>query len=306
MSTIDRGWTDYWQHEGDGGEVFVNAKGERHPALAKFWASVFDGISASAAVVDLASGAGSIFAHLPADHGFRLHAADISEEALEALATRIPGVATSVCSADSLPYTDGQFDLVVSQFGIEYAGQAAFIEAARVVAKGGHLHCLCHARDGYIDSKNKGQLDAATDISESGFIKLCRDLAITGFGSNATAMQASEAAFIPVAKRVAESVQRTPVGVHSHLYQGFRQLFEDRRDYDLADITGWLDGMQLEVDRAIDRLTRMRAAALSAPDVAELTENLKTAGLHQIQFDLFTTPGNELPVAWSLSAMRLA
>lgn len=306
MSTTDKGWADYWQHDGDGGEVFVNAKGDRHPALAEYWQAVFQAVPENARVIDLASGAGSIFAHLPKDHGLQLHAADIAEEALAVLASRIPGVITSACSADDVPFEDGSFDLVVSQFGIEYAGIGAFTEAARLVAAGGALSCLCHVEDGYIDSNNKAQLDEAHTISESGFIDLCRAVTRAAFGTDKAAREQSEANFVPVAKQVAEGMRRTPVGIHSHLYQGFRQLFEQRRAYDEADIIGWLDGMQAELDKNIDRLTRMRAAASSEADTIKIQENLQAAGLQDIQFELFTTPGNDLPVAWKLSARRPA
>jgi hypothetical protein len=90
------------------------------------------------------------------------------------------------------------------------------------------------------------------------------------------------------------------------LFQGFQQLFEQRQKYDEADITSWLDEMRQELNKNIDRLTRMRAAALSPEDVANITENLTSAGLQEIQFKQFMTSGNKLPVAWSLSASRPA
>lgn len=304
MSRTDQGWADYWQHDGDGGEVFVNAKGERHPALAEYWGAVFEGVPDSAAVIDIASGAGSIFAHLPAGHGLDLFAADIAEGALKALAIRIPGVTITLCSADAVPYGDGRFELVVSQFGIEYAGINAFSEAARLVAPGGRLSCLCHVEDGYIDSNNKAQLEEASLVNETGFIDLATALTKAGFSADVDAMQRSERAFVPAMKKIAAGIKRCPRGIHSHLYQGFQRLFEQRRSYDEADITSWLGQMQGELDKNIDRLSRMRAAALSPADTASITEKLKSAGLQEIQFEAFTTPGNRLPVAWKLSAAR--
>jgi SAM-dependent methyltransferase len=304
MSTTDQGWADYWQHDGDGGEVFVNAKGERHPALAEYWGAVFAEVSDKAAVIDIASGAGSIFAHLPAGHGLDLFAADIAAEALLALTDRIPGVTTTVCAADAVPYGDGRFELVVSQFGIEYAGINAFTEAARLVAPGGRLSCLCHVEDGYIDSNNKAQLEEASLVNETAFIDLAIELTKAAFSADATAMQRSEKAFVPAMKKVRAGIQRCPRGIHSHLYQGFQTLFEQRRAYDEADITSWLEEMQGDVNKNIDRLSRMRAAALSPADTIKITENLGSAGLQGIQFEPFTTPGNRLPVAWKLSATR--
>lgn len=306
MSTTDQGWAEYWQHDGDGGEVFVDAKGDRHPALADYWSTVFDRVPPNARIIDIASGAGSIFAHLPVGHSFQLHAADIAEEALQALAERIRDVATTVCSADAVPFDDGYFDWVVSQFGIEYAGIDAFTEAARLVAPGGGLACLCHLEDGYIDSNNKAQLDEAKYLDESQFIELCIDLTRAGYSEDVGDMQRTEAAFLPVARNIAAGMKRCSGGIHSHLFQGFRKLFEERRSYDEADTISWLEDMRGELEKNIDRLSRMRAAALTAADTVSITKSLKSARLQDIQFDLFTTEGNQLPVAWILSATRSA
>ncbi len=306
MSSTDQGWADYWQHDGDSGEVFVNSKGERHPGLAEFWNAVFEGTAVDAAVIDIASGAGSIFAHLPEGHGLQLFAADIAQEALASLSNRIAGVTTMVCSADAVPYDDGRFDLVVSQFGIEYAGIDAFTEAARLVAPRGRLAGLCHVENGYIDSNNRAQLDEAVLLDESGFIDLAIDLTTAGFSADTAAKRRAEEAFVPVMQQASDGIRRCPKGIHSHLFQGFQQLFEQRQKYDEADITSWLDEMRKELNKNIDRLTRMRAAALSPEDVANITENLTSAGLQEIQFKQFMTSGNKLPVAWSLSASRPA
>ena len=306
MSKTDQGWADYWQTDGDSGEVFVNAKGDRHPSLGEYWNGVFDQAAPGTRVIDLASGAGSIFAHLPVDHGFQLYAADIAVEALDSLAKRIPGVTTAVCSADAVPYDDGSFDLVLSQFGVEYAGIDAFTEAARLVAPGGRLDALCHVEDGYIDRNNKAQLDEAKFAAESDFIALCLALTRAGFTANADDMRRSEAAFLPVAKEVAEGIKRCPRGIHNYLFHGFGKLFEERQNYDEADITTWLEKMQGELEKNIDRLSRMRAATSSEADTIQISQNLRSAGLQEIQFELFTTKGNRLPVAWKLSATRPA
>jgi cyclopropane fatty-acyl-phospholipid synthase-like methyltransferase len=82
MIDSDKGWTDYWRKDSADGEVFVNAEGERHPALAEFWQAHFSDLREGSRVLDLASGAGSIYAHLPEEHTFQLSATDISDVAL--------------------------------------------------------------------------------------------------------------------------------------------------------------------------------------------------------------------------------
>lgn len=304
MSSSEKGWSDYWQKDSADGEVFVDAEGERHPALAEFWQAHFAGLDDGARVIDLASGAGSIYAHLPEEHAFQLSAADISEVALEALQERFPQVSTVVCSADSMPLDDQSFDRVVTQFGVEYAGVDAFAEAARLVAPGGRFIGLCHVQDGYIDSDNQRQLAAATIVAEQAFIDHARRLITAAFSVDSAALKDAQDAFAKAATPVGESMRHCRKGIHTYLFQGFRQLYERRRQYDLADITGWLDAMRGELEVNLDRLGLMCEAALSVNDVERIKRIFEEQGLEDVHCTPFETPGNKLPVAWHIAARR--
>jgi len=304
MSDAEKGWSDYWQKDSAEGEVFVNARGERHPALAGFWGEVFAETRPGSRIIDLASGAGSVFAHLPTGQGYELHAADISEVALDALVERFPGVATTVCPADDLPFENAAFDLVLTQFGIEYAGIDAFGEAARLVAPGGRFVGLCHVAGGYIDSDNQAQLREAGTVLEQDFIGCAKVLAEAAFSGDPVKLRSAQEAFAAAATPVGEGMRRHRKGIHTYLFQGFRQLYERRSQYDLADITGWLDAMRGELDVNLDRLARMCAAALSEDDVARIRQIFEDRGLEDVQCTPFMTPGNDLPVAWQMAARR--
>jgi ubiquinone/menaquinone biosynthesis C-methylase UbiE len=304
MIDSEKGWTDYWRKDSADGEVFVNAEGERHPALAEFWQAHFSGLPEGSRVLDLASGAGSIYTHLPEGHTFQLSATDISDVALEALQDRFPGVSTVVCSADDIPLDDASFDAVVTQFGAEYAGMNAFAEAARLLAPGGKFIGLCHIQDGYIDSSNRQQLAEAQIVAEQEFIDHAIRMITTAFSGDAAALKSAQDAFVRAATPVGEGMRRCRKGIHTYLYQGFRQLYERRQQYDLADITGWLDAMREELDINLDRLSRMCAAALSESDVREIIRIFEEQGLEDVNCTPFKTPGNSMPVAWNLTAQK--
>ena len=304
MSNSEKGWTDYWEKDSADGEVFVNAQGERHPALAEFWRQQFECLPDGSRIIDLASGAGSVFAHLPAGHDHQLFAADISQVALEALEERFPGVTAIVCSADQVPLDDGSFDVVVSQFGVEYAGIGAFAEAARLISTEGRLIMLCHVRDGYIDSGNRAQLAEATLAAKVGFIDKAVKFVTATFASDAQALRRAEDDFVPVAKQVGEGIGRMKKGIHTHLFFGFRELFEKRQQYDLADIIAWLDDMRGELDMNIDRLSRMCEAAMSIDEINNVKKIFKKMGVKDVHCTSFETPGHNLPVAWNLTARR--
>ena len=304
MTDTHQGWSDYWECEGAGGEVFVDGEGKKHPALVEFWSSILGDVAKGSKIIDLASGAGSIYGHLPDNHGLLLSAADISPQALEALDERIAGVTTIVCPADDVPVGDQAFDLVVSQFGIEYAGAGAFGEAARLVAPGGRFTALAHVRDGYIDSRNKAELREAKLIDEIGFVDLSLRLVDAAFSGDETKRQAAEQAFVPAAHAVTAAIKRCKRGVHAYLFAGFRELFGNRTQYDQSDIEAWLEGMRGEVQKTVSRLTHMRSAALSSDDIASIVAIFEAAGLADSRAEEFFTPSNDKPVAWQIRAKR--
>lgn len=303
MTNGDRGWSEYWEQEGAQGEVFVSIKGKRHPVLAEHWQELFAAIEAGSRVLDVASGAGSIFASLPDGHGLKLYASDIAPAALEQLSKRIQGVTTAEASADSLPFDDRSFDVVVSQFGIEYAGIGAFAEAGRVVDSGGRLVVLAHIEDGYIDTNNKAQLAEAKLTKECAFIARAIELTKAAFANDPDRLAKEEQAMIPLISTMGEAVGRCRQGVHAYLLGGFRKLYENRRQYDESDIVGWLEGMAGEVDRSIDRLTRIRSVALGEQQIETVRADLQGLSFTDLVVEPYMA-GHERPLAWRIDARR--
>ena len=91
-----------------------------------------------------------------------LHISGIDESpaALEEMRKRHPTLCGIAANAALLPFHDGAFDLVTSQFGMEYAGPNVFAEAARVVGHGGLIAAVLHLRGGGIYRECAINLDA--------------------------------------------------------------------------------------------------------------------------------------------------
>lgn len=297
-------WGSYWTNESAAGEVFVGKDGNTHPGIVAFWRQAFEQLPAQLKIIDLASGAGSVFQHLPKDHGAQLFAADISDEALELMKTRIPKVITNTCSADALPYQDAEFGMVVSQFGIEYAGDDAFTEAVRVLAPDGQLKMLCHIHDGHIDARNQKHLQHAQTIVSSNFILLARDLIQAIASDDQARISVASADFQTAEQQLGAACRDLPEGIHLHLYQGFRQLFEQREQYADEDIFNWLHTMQSDVERNISRLEHMCDAASTQTDIEAHCSRMHEAGCSEVSFEPFMLEGYDQPLAWAISANK--
>ena len=142
-------WSGYWS-SGVLHSCASSFGGNYAGAIAAFWRDVFAGLPRGARMLDLASGNGALpqlALEQVTDAGFRVDAVD--------LATLAPGWAASVAQGrlrfhpgvalESLPFDDAAFDLVTSQYGIEYARWPdALQEALRVCDADGTMTCVVH------------------------------------------------------------------------------------------------------------------------------------------------------------------
>ena len=106
-------------------------------------------------ILDLSTGTGWA-SRLVARRGAAVVGVDIAEQLLEAAraraeAERLP-IAYELGDAENLPFADGEFDAVVSTFGVMFASrpEAAAAELARVCRRNGRIALTTWANDGNV------------------------------------------------------------------------------------------------------------------------------------------------------------
>lgn len=150
-------WGRLWQ---DGAADSFGATGHLSAAqtpLSGLWLREFAALPSHARVLDIATGAGVLPRLL--QHACKhatvecvaVDAAELPQTQLQQ--TSRPGQPQvrfhERVFAESLPFADNSFDLVTSQFGIEYAElPLALAQACRVLKPGGHLCLVMHHADG--------------------------------------------------------------------------------------------------------------------------------------------------------------
>lgn len=106
-------------------------------------------------ILDLATGTGWTSRQL-AHAGATVTGADIASDLLEAAKTRAQRdglrVTYHLADAEALPFDDGEFDAVISTFGVMFAGRpaAAAAELARVTRSGGRMALTTWTPDGHV------------------------------------------------------------------------------------------------------------------------------------------------------------
>ena len=173
-------WETYWQGTGDVGAY--SSGGVSHPAIQAFWDEFFRLAGqdyAAPRIVDIASGNGAVVERSRAVLGTErseVTSVDVSAAAIENIRSRFPEVHGIVADARSIPLDSAGFDIVTSQFGVEYAGVSAIEEATRLVAANGRLALLLHSKASSIHKECEESLDAIAQLRESQFIRMLPDV----------------------------------------------------------------------------------------------------------------------------------
>ncbi|PWF42503.1 class I SAM-dependent methyltransferase [Massilia glaciei] len=155
VDTREAVWSRYWSHgvaHSCGGSYGNRYEG----ALARHWRDAFGALAPGARALDIATGNGALprlLLDFDPDGALSCDAVDLATPApqwLEALpaARRARLRFHGGVAAEALPFADAQFDLVMSQYGLEYTELARSVpEILRVLAPGGRVALVAHHRE---------------------------------------------------------------------------------------------------------------------------------------------------------------
>lgn len=307
MSDVDKteqDWDNYWQGRNNPSQASALVNVEKHEEIRSFWIAELSMLQNRNLALDLACGAGTV-AQILVELDFpNVHAVDISENALNALKSNLDNVTTKQSALENLPYESSSFDIVVSQYGFEYGETENVIEqVSRIIRPGGRLLFLSHKTGGAIHTEVNSRRREIQTIQDIGYFDSARKIFAVAMGQ-AGETSTDEAANEFKAKRVQlEDLARRFGGLAQHLLNGSRALYDRRMHYDLADIYGWLDGMENEIARFIGRMKSMEAAALDENKVKRIETRFRQKGI-----DAFTSrilrDNHQNELGWILSGTR--
>lgn len=305
LSQQSQKWSAYWKTRSSTSSL-EGAGVEHHAALRQHWDTLFASADKDLRVIDLACGAGTV-ARRAHHAGFGdITALDYAPEALRLLKGDLPELNT-VAGSLTEPVPGAPFDLVVSQFGVEYAGTEGFRSAARMVAQGGTLALLSHLKGGGIDREVAADEAFARAIQQTGFVGAAKAFAEQEHRSASLDRTTPHyKALEDAARALAELAGGRPGSIAEHLMRGAQQLIDRRQAYDLADITGWLDGMNEEISAYHARMAAMGAAALSEDGAESVKNLLEEEGLLEVSIGPFPSDKSATErFAWSIRARRI-
>ncbi len=204
------------------------------------------------------------------------------------------------------------YDVVTSQFGIEYAGLDAIDEAMRLVSTHGQLAMLIHHRHGGIYRQCAASASAMRQMTAADFIPRATAMFDEGFkvvrGAKQDEYKAAARRFAP-AIRTMESIMRqygidVAEGTILRLYRDIRTIHERMPNYDPVEVMDWLQRMQAEIEAYAGRMQSMCESAIDARAFEDLCQRIESGGFDYARRDPLVVPETGEPLAWALIATR--
>lgn len=198
--------------------------------------------------------------------------------------------------AEELPFKDQSFDLVTSQYGIEYTDTAQSVpEAARVLKKGGYARFVMHAKDSVICQFNRTKVEQGEFfLNESGMLEALDAAARAAFeGGNVeeTRTELRDTA-IATRERLAALGENTEL---QQLLNNLVQAYIARKQFDsLKAFRDWLGGVRSEVEGQVELIREMDRAALSKEGVEKLRAEFAREGVELEHLILAVGPKKEV------------
>jgi len=313
-------WADYWDGDSEESDQALG-----HPTHARRlkarWEALFSdefaARSGRVTLLDAACGTGVVAgaaaragrAHTEIDLDIVL-----TDFAASALATALakPGLAGAAgfaADAANLPVRDGSLDLVVSQFGLEYAGEGVFDGAADAVAVGGALHAVVHLKDGEIYRECAENLRVLDSISDAelleGFVDLYMAIRSGESESRVAKLAQAASAAGDTIGDVLASAQPGAARQHaSRLLSDMQHVLNRPAAFRAEDIRIWTDGQSANIETYRLRMASMLGAAKDEGEMEALAGRLKTCGFTDISLERFRTLDDARNIAWMLTARR--
>lgn len=322
MSNEGAAWAAYWT--GASGDDAAVRSPESAARLDRYWAEALaarlKGI-ARVSHLELACGSGAVTRALvgvAAAAGVatpRLVCSDYAATAVAQALSTLPDAhpAGAVADAARPPFAAESFDLITSQFGIEYAGMSAFTAALPLLAPGGAFIALVHIADGPIASECQANLVLLQAAQEAelvtGMIRLLRMARKVDAGQgNASALAKQEAALSGNINALREKVLRAPQGPARDLLQrligDMVTLYQRRQAYTPADADNWLNHQASELESYAARMRSMLDAALSEADIEALGTSAAQAGDFTLEVGRLAFEEGGPACAWTIEIRR--
>ena len=309
----NRGWREYWRDNRLAACVPENPGAAA--AIEAHWSAWFSSLANGARILDIATGNGVLLlwarrAARARGRTFALTGIDLADidpaRFVRSHADELDGVVfRGKTAAEDLPFENDSFDVVVSQYGFEYAALGpALAEIARVLAPGGRLQLLAHSDDSVVVAQGRERLREIDLLLADDGPFATMDSYLTARARGRKVNRATQALTdsLKVAQRYCES--HPAATLVNQLCRGILDTANSLERYDTADVRRWLDENRRRLRAQRQRHRDLMAARLTASRREELDGLLATAEWRDARTESLLVGAKDLCVGEVISARR--
>ncbi|KWV95450.1 class I SAM-dependent methyltransferase [Erythrobacter sp. AP23] len=270
----DAVWKDFWAAQNASSAPAVVSTQWDAITRAQFdvWTDFLREVKGGAKVLDIATGAGKVLHMMRATRpDLELYGIDIAQDFPD------PPHKTKLVGGvhmEEMPFDDGQFDVVVSQFGFEYGDtEAGAKEILRVLHAEGRMAFMVHRGDGPIVAHNRKRIEQISWLRDENslFSRIVEMIPVDSsisqeaydFAKDLAARGERKFGLGSVAWEIPEAVRRT-------LILGAKGSREK--------LIGTLDLIEEQAESEVDRIRSLLVASAAADEREKLLEGFTKQG----------------------------
>jgi SAM-dependent methyltransferase len=301
-------WTQHWK----AGHAASLPNAQSAPALVAIhsaWKEFLSEAPDKVRLLDLATGGGDVVRRAIAEgRNISITGVDIADLSAVSAALQAPGIELiGNTDLSNLPFSDGTFDRVTSQFGIEYADHAAATrEAVRVLAPGGRGLFIHHHSDSVITQGTANSLAAYREVfTDNSAFRLGRTLfELSRNGAPRTDIEDAESMFKGAVATLESRLRNEPrFNPVRRIVDMFTMLAGAPGSSMPADALRMLDEAEEHIHASNLRKVAEIKSALDEDGVQRFAALLTDAGATVSQPQVLSTPSGRA-LAWSLAFRR--
>lgn len=294
VSAVDiAAWGEFWADgaRAEGGGCLPDGAQVVERAQQRTWTEFAERIPGKARILDIATGDGRVMAWLKS---VRPNARLVGVDRAASLPK--PPAGTKIKAGvvmEQLPFADGSFQVVVSQFGFEYGDiVAAAREAARVLQPGGWLALMTHRADGPILAHNTARREQMVWVLD--------EQELPALAKRSLAMRAAGVQTVPpkIAAAPTDAARRFGQGsVAWEISEAIRQSLELGRKDAPANVAALIDSITAKARNEMGRIDSLARACAVTDDELAFEAVLADAGLIIDSTQAVIADQNENPIA---------
>lgn len=304
-------WTAVWQFEAAGHRP---ARTEQDAVIEPVWHEFSDALADESRLLDLATGNGVVAlacarrAH-QRQQNLEIHAVDAADIKPPAQASgQEPQVLfQGGVWLEELPFENGSFNAVVSQYGFEYANEEqAVFEISRVLSSGGRLRLVIHAHGGAVWEDVQIRHDRLAGVlAGDGVMGLVLGLVRAQKNKQARVFKSRLKKLEPAAREAQKLADNAPPDDSALFFsREFLYVWSNRNRYRQDDLLRSLEDGTAFARGTAERYAQMLRVARTGQQMAALRERLNAGGFRVTMLRQVCNPADGREIAWQIDAVR--